>query len=124
MENTTQTPAPKSSTGWKVVGIIALVFGILSILFAFIPCLGAYAMYTGILSAILSIVGLVMANNAKASKTISIIALVVSLASIGVGYWRYTQLKQFGASLEKIGNDLSDSLKKQGIDIKDTVTKK
>jgi len=110
MENTT---TKSSSGGWKVMGILSVVLGGLSILFSFIPCLGAYAMYSGILAAILSAIALVMANSAKASKTMAIIGLVISLASAGLGYWRYTQLQEIGTSLQKFGNDLKDSLNKK-----------
>lgn len=111
MENTTPTPAPTSG-GWKVMGIIAVILGGLSILFAFIPCLGMYAMYSGVVAAILSIIALVMANSAKASKMMAIIALVISVASIGVGYWRYTQIKDALGSISKGLDNLSDSLNK------------
>ena len=93
MENTTQaaTPAPKSG-GWKTMGIISLVLGGLSIILSFIPCVGGLAIYSGIAATILSVIALVMANSAKASKNMAIIALVISVASIGVGYWRAKQL--------------------------------
>ena len=41
MENTTPT-APKSG-GWKVMGIISVVLGGLSIILSFIPCVGGLA---------------------------------------------------------------------------------
>jgi hypothetical protein len=91
MENTTPTPAPKSG-GWKVMSIISLCLGGISIVVAFIPCVGSLAIYSGIVATILSIISLVLANSAKASKGMAIIALVVSVASIGVGYWRAKQL--------------------------------
>ena len=95
------------------MGILSLVLGGLSILFSFIPCLGAYAMYSGVLATILSIVAFVMANSAKASKTMAIIGLVISLASIGMGYWRYTQLTELGNSIQKGLSNLQDSLNKK-----------
>ncbi len=110
MENTT---TQKKSGGWKVMGIISVVFGGLSILFSFVPCLGAYAMYSGVLAAILSIVALVMANSAKASKMMAIIGLVVSLGSVGIGYWRYTQITAALGSVEKGLDSLKDSLNKK-----------
>lgn len=107
------TNTQKPSGGWKVMGIISVVLGGLSILFAFIPCLGAYAMYSGVLATIISIVAFVMANSAKASKTMAIIGLVISLASIGIGYWRYTQLMEISSSMQKGLENLKDSLNKK-----------
>jgi len=74
------------------MGIIALVLGSLSIILSFVPCVGILAFYSGIVAAILSIIALVMANSAKASKSMAIIALVVSIASVGVGWWQAHRL--------------------------------
>ena len=106
MENTTPTPAPKSN-GWKVLGILSVVLGGLSILFSFIPCLGAYAMYSGGFAAILSIVALIMANSAKANKTMAIIGLVISLVSVGVGVWQYRNIV---SPLKDAAEKIKDSL--------------
>jgi hypothetical protein len=112
MENTTPTPAPKSG-GWKVMGIISVILGGLSIILSFIPCVGGLAIYSGILATILSIIALVLANSAKASKMMAIIALVISVASIGVGYWRAKQLADaIGSGFDKGMKALDDSLKK------------
>lgn len=113
METTTPTSTPPAGGSWKVMGILSVVFGGLSILFAFIPCLGAYAMYSGVLATILSIVAFVMANSAKAPKTMAIVGIVISLASVGVGYWRYTQLKDLGSAFEKGMNNALDSINKK-----------
>jgi uncharacterized membrane protein YphA (DoxX/SURF4 family) len=107
------TNTQKPSGGWKVMGIISVVLGGLSILFSFVPCLGAYAMYSGVLAAIISIVAFVMANSAKAPKTMAIIGLLISLASIGMGYWRYTQLTEMVGSMQKGLDNLKDSLNKK-----------
>ncbi len=100
MENTTQTPAPAPGGSWKVMGILSVVIGGLSILFSFIPCLGAYAMYTGGFATILSIIALVLANSAKAPKTMAIIGLVISLLSVGIGVWQYKKLTEVGNVLK------------------------
>ena len=117
MENTTQsaTPAPTSGGGWKTMGILSIVFGGLVILFSFIPCLGAYAMYLAVVPIILSVVALTMANSAKAPKTMAIIGLAVSLGAVGIGYMQYSKLKEVGSKLEKLGSDLKDSLKKDSL---------
>lgn len=129
MENTTQTPAPQSSGGgWKIMGILSIVFGGLSILFSFIPCIGALAIYSGAGATVIAIVALIMANSAKASKTMAIIGLVISLASIGIGYyWTHVlhavkdsvehgaihdSLQKGFKELDKAMNQVSDSMKK------------
>lgn len=102
MENTTQsaTPAAPKSGGWKTMGIISIIFAGLVIIFSFIPCLGAYAMYLAIVPIILSVIALAMANSAKASKSMAIIGLVVSLVAAAIGYWQYTKISKFGDALK------------------------
>jgi hypothetical protein len=121
MENTTPTPpaAPKSS-GWKVMSIISLCLGGISIIVAFIPCIGGLAIWSGIVATILSVISLVLASSAKAPKGMAIIALVVSVASIGVGYWRAKQLADamtgvgdaFAHRADSAFKAMDDSLKK------------
>ncbi|HXB10468.1 MAG TPA: hypothetical protein VNZ45_00665 [Bacteroidia bacterium] len=132
MENATQpTQAPAPAGGaWKVLGILSVVLGGLSILFSFIPCLGMYALYSGGFATILSIIALMMANKAKAPMTLAIIGLVISLLSAGIGYWQRTKLEQLGGELKKVGdslkiniNTMNDSIKKAVKDINDTTKK-
>jgi hypothetical protein len=132
MENPTQptqAPAPAGGT-WKVLGILSVVLGGLSILFSFIPCLGMYALYSGSFATILSVIALVMANKAKAPMTLAIIGLVISLASAGIGYWQRTKLEQLGGELKKVGdslkiniNNLNDTIKKAAKEMNDTTKK-
>ena len=132
MENTsapTQPPAPAGGT-WKVLGILSVVLGGLSILFSFIPCLGMYALYSGGFATILSVIALLTANKAKAPMTLAIIGLVISLLSAGIGYWQRTKLEQLGGELKKVGdsinvklNTISDTLKKAAKDMNDTTKK-
>ena len=119
MEETTTPAAPKSGA-WKVLGIIGVVFGGLSILFAFIPCVGVYAIATGSIATIVSIVALVLANSAKASKTLAIIGLVLSLASVGIGYWQYHTLK---AGVDQLKDKYGDQLKEIQKDVQKDVQK-
>lgn len=51
-----------------------------------------FIFYSGIIAAILGIIALSLANSAKDSKIIAIVALVTSVVSIGLGYWRAKQL--------------------------------
>ena len=132
MENTsapTQAPAPAGGT-WKVLGILSVVLGGLSILFSFIPCLGVYAVYSGGFATILSIIALLMANKAKAPTTLAIIGLVISLISAGIGYWQLRKWEQIGGEFKKgmdslhINlNNLNDSIKKAAKEMNDTTKK-
>lgn len=70
------------------MGIISVILGGLSIILSFVPCVGVMAIWSGILATLLSIIALALAFSANAPKMMAIIALVVSIASIGVGWWQ------------------------------------
>jgi hypothetical protein len=90
--------AVPGGTAGFTISIIALVLGTCALLFAFIPCLGIYAMYPGGFAVLLSILGIVLS---KGSKVLGIIAVAVSLAGTGVAYWQYTALKKAAQDVQK-----------------------
>ncbi|RXQ94935.1 DUF4190 domain-containing protein [Ancylomarina salipaludis] len=59
-------------------GVAGLILGILCLFMAFIPCIGVIAIGPGVIAIVLSIVGLVQANNNNGARGINIAALVVS----------------------------------------------
>lgn len=66
----------------QTLGIIGLIFGIISLLVAFIPCVGMLAFAPAGLALLLSIIGLVQANKNNGAKGLNIGALIVSIVSI------------------------------------------
>jgi hypothetical protein len=78
---------------WKLFGKIILIFCMLNLAFAFVPEIGTWAIFSGIPALILSSLILINAIRSKASKRIALLSLIVSLASIGMGYWTFTQIK-------------------------------
>jgi hypothetical protein len=70
-----------------------LAFCIFNQAFACISDIGCWAIVSGIPLILLSIVILIKALCSKASKRIAIASLIISLASIGTGYWTFTQIK-------------------------------
>ncbi|RYD94830.1 MAG: DUF4190 domain-containing protein [Sphingobacteriales bacterium] len=87
------------STAYKPLGIAALVLGILAFVFSFVPCLGMYAMYPGIVGLGLGIAAFVMANKAAAAKGMVIASIILSVLGTGVAYWQYTKVKEVGTAL-------------------------
>jgi phosphate/sulfate permease len=69
----------KTSNAGQGLGIAALILGIFSLIVAFIPCFGLFALIPGIIGIILSAVALAQANKAGALKGLIIAALVVSI---------------------------------------------
>jgi len=79
------------SRGWKLFSIITIVFSILNLVFACLPDIGTYAILSGGLALILSCIILIKAIRTKTKKRIAIISLIISIASIGMGYWTFLQ---------------------------------
>ena len=98
-----RTPVKSNDSG-LVLGIIGLVFGTLALMFSFIPCLGMFALYPGILAAILSAIGLFLSVR---SKALPAVALAVSIGSIGMALWQESRVKG-------VGNEIEQKLKEGG----------
>lgn len=64
------------------MGIIGIVMGIISLIVAFIPCVGVVAFLPGGLAIIFSIVSIVQASRGNGSKSLGIVSLVVSSLAI------------------------------------------
>jgi hypothetical protein len=94
-----QTPQAPQSTLHKTFGIISLVLGILAFLFSFIPCLGMYAIFPGILGLIMGVVAFIMAGKVNAPKGMIIAGVVLSVLGTGVAAWQYSKLKDLSKDL-------------------------
>ncbi|MBN9298428.1 MAG: hypothetical protein J0I41_15590 [Filimonas sp.] len=104
-----------TSSSYKAFGIASLVLGILAFVFSFIPCLGVYAMFPGIVGIILGIIGFVQANKAKGAKGMVIAGTILSLLGTAVAYTQYKALKhavtETTKALETINQSMDSSLK-------------
>lgn len=72
----------KKSTEGQVTGIIGIVMGIISLIVAFIPCVGIVAFAPGAIAIVFSILSIVQAGRGNGSKTLGIISLIVSSLAI------------------------------------------
>ncbi len=97
MEETTTT----NSKAGKGLGIAGLVLGILAAVVSFVPCLGMYAMFPGIIGLVLSLISIIQANKAGAAKGMAIAGLVCSLVGIAIAGWQYSKLKAVGEELKE-----------------------
>jgi multidrug transporter EmrE-like cation transporter len=88
-----QTVTPKSGT-WKTLAIIGLVLGILALVFSFIPCLGMYAIFPGVIAIGLAVASLVMAGKVNAPKGMGIAALVCAVLGSGIAAYQYTNYQK------------------------------
>jgi len=87
----------------NVMGLVGMILGILAVVISFIPCLGMYAMYPGIVGIIFSALGL-----KKVKKGIAIAGLVCSVLGTGIATWQFYTLKQGVEELNKNMEDLNN----------------
>ncbi len=107
MEETTTTTNSKAGKG---LGIAGLVLGILAAILSFVPCLGMYAIFPGIIGLILSVISIVQANKAGAAKGMAIAGLVCSLVGSSIAVWQYMKIKD-GLDQLKEGIENMDTAK-------------
>lgn len=72
----------RTSTEGQLAGVVGIVFGIISLIVAFIPCIGIIALFPGLLAIVFSITSIVQASRGNGSRGLGIAALLVSLLSI------------------------------------------
>ncbi len=78
----------KTSTEGQVMGIIGIVLGVISLIVAFIPCVGVVAFLPGGLAIIFSIISIVQASRGNGAKNLGIASFVISsLAIIIAAAW-------------------------------------
>lgn len=70
------------TTAGQVMGIIGIVLAVISLILAFIPCIGIVAFLPAGIAIIFSVVSIVQATNGYGSKSLGIGALVVSIISV------------------------------------------
>ncbi|HBF87548.1 MAG TPA: hypothetical protein DDX39_02810 [Bacteroidales bacterium] len=101
------------------LGIAGFVLGIISLIISFIPCLGMYAVYPGIIAVILSAIALSQATKANAARGLIIAALIISIVGASIAayqmyFWsnaasemvdQLENIDDFGADFEKALND-------------------
>ena len=101
----------------KGLGIGGLVLGIFALIISFVPCLGAYAMFPGIIAVIISAVGLFLASKEKLGKGLLIAALSISILGCIIAGWQYSNilkaqkgLEEMNVNFEEVGNELEKAL--------------
>jgi hypothetical protein len=81
----------------NVMGLVGMILGILAAILSFVPCLGAYAIFPGVIGLIFSILGL-----KKVKKGMAIAGLVCSLVGVGIASWQWYVLNEAANELKDI----------------------
>ncbi len=98
------------SNSYKTFGLISLILGILAFIFSFVPCLGMYAMFPGILGIIFGLIGFVQAGKINAPKGMVIAGIVLSILGTAVAVWQYKTIKNGIKQMDSSMKDLNKSL--------------
>ena len=72
----------RTTTEGQVMGVIGIVLGAVSMVVAFIPCIGVVALIPGVLAITFSIISITQANRGNGAKGLGIAALIVSILSV------------------------------------------
>lgn len=80
----TQTEGTLKTTAGQGFGIAGMVLGILALIVAFIPCIGIIAIAPGAIAILLSVIGLIQANQKNGAKGLIIAALVISILATSI----------------------------------------
>ena len=118
-QNTTSDP-----NAGKSLGVAGLVVGIISLIFSFIPCLGAWAFIPAIVGIILSAFSMKQAGP-NGSKGMAIGGLICAvIAVIFACYWLYLMFFGVGKVMDEIQKSgMMDSLDKAFKQMGDSMNK-
>lgn len=100
------------------LGTAGLILGIISIFFAFIPCLGLLGLVLGILGVALSTVGFSQAKKVNTQHSLIMAALIVSIIGTGFSLLKMTNsMVRFSrVPWEQIGNKIEKNIEKNSDD--------
>ena len=90
-----------NSTLHQTLGVISLIIGILGLLFSFIPCLGALAIYLSSPAFICGVIAIYFARKANASITLSVAGVVLSIIGIVISIMQFIQVSAINDVLKK-----------------------
>ena len=96
------------SEAGKGLGIASLVLGILALVISFVPCLGMYALFPGIIAIVLGGVAFMQANKAGSSKGLIIAALVISILGTAIAGWQYAVLASATSDLMELAEGFEE----------------
>ena len=78
----------RTTTEGQVTGIIGVVLGVISLIVAFIPCVGVVAFLPAALAIIFSVISIVQATRGNGAKGLGIASLIISiLATLIAALW-------------------------------------
>lgn len=113
---------PHTSTEGQVMGIIGIVLGILSLVVAFIPCIGIVAIFPGMLAIVFSVISISQATRGNGKKGLGIVSLIISVASVVIALLWILVINGTAIVADRVFNK-SDKIQIFGKEFKDAFDK-
>jgi hypothetical protein len=112
----------KTNTGHGM-GVAALIMGILSIVVAFIPCLGLLAFFTAIVAIVLGAIGISQASRTKAPQGLGIGGLVTGGLALLISVAQLVFFAGFSKNFDHIGDRIEEAFEEVEKDIREDFEK-
>jgi len=93
--------AQKPSSAITALSVLVLVCAIIGLLGSFVPCLGIFAIYISVPTAIVGIITVLVAKNINAPRGLAVAGLVVALLASAIAIAQYSALDTTGKRLEQ-----------------------
>ena len=90
------------------MGVAALIMGIISIIVAFIPCVGLLAFFTAVAAIVLGAIGISQASNANAPKGLSVGGLITGAFALLISIAQVVFFAGFSNKLDFVGDRLEE----------------
>ncbi|MBN1388837.1 MAG: DUF4190 domain-containing protein [Bacteroidales bacterium] len=105
------------------MGVAALIMGIISVVVAFIPCLGLLAFFTGIVAIVLGAIGISQASRANAPKGLGIGGLVTGALALLISIAQIVFFAGFSKNFDFIGDRIEEAFEEVEKDIREDFEK-
>ncbi|MEA1887450.1 MAG: hypothetical protein U9N72_09595 [Bacteroidota bacterium] len=101
------------------MGVAALIMGIISIVVAFIPCLGLMAFFTAIVAIVLGAIGISQASRVEAPKGLGIGGLVTGALALLISISQIVFFAGFSKNFDDIGERIQEAFEDIEKDIRE-----
>jgi hypothetical protein len=91
-----QTSASSSSASVSAIATVTLIGGLIGLSWSFMPCLGIFALFVSIPSAIIGVIGMLIARLQKSSMGYITGATTVAILGAIIAYLQYAALSGMG----------------------------
>jgi hypothetical protein len=100
----------------RIIAILGLVVGILSLLVSMIPCIGYYALVPSVMALICSIAGVIYLKKAGKSNSIAVIGILLGTLAVASSIYQYIEFKAVFDAKKRLENtvvEMEQEVKKE-----------